>query len=310
MPASLLSPLCYVAIAAAIAACRSASTLPPVTEDVPRIAYTSLQASTAPHIWLANPDGTDPVRLSQGDGDGARISPDGRRVVFESPRNGHAMLFLVGTDGTNEHRLLASAFYGQSATWSPDGLQLAFSHSSNDGSPGGTGSTWAVNADGTNLRQLSPAGADDWLPSWSPDGTRIAFHSTSGQESQLYVMNADGSGRQQITTGPGAKSGPRWSPDGTKLAYTLFPDPAASAASIHIMNADGSGDAAVTDSTGTNGAPAWSPDGTELSFHSNRGGNFRVYRIRTDGANLRPVTSGSTPPGDFNGDWRRVVAVR
>jgi Tol biopolymer transport system component len=273
----------------------------------PTIAYSSFQSSSYPQIWLANPDGTSPVRLTSAGGgcDGAVFSPDGTRLVYESPRYGWAMLFVIDANGTNEHRLLPTSFYAQSGTWSPDGLQLAFTHSSNNGQPGGIGTTWVVNADGTNLRQLSPAGVDDWIPSWSPDGTRIAFQSDVGGESQLFLMYADGSGRQQITTGPGSRGGPRWSPDGTMLAYSLFPT-GVSACSIHIVHLDGTGDAAVTDTTGYNGRPAWSPDGTELTLHSNRSGNFRVYRINVNGTNLRPITAGTTAPGDWNGDWRFV----
>ena len=271
---------------------------------VPTIAYSSFQGSSYPQIWLANPDGTSPVRLTSAGGgcDGAVFSREGAHLVYESPRYGWAMLFLIDVNGMNEHRLLPTSFYGQSGTWSPDGSQLAFTHSSNNGQPGGIGTTWVVNADGTSLRQLSPAGVDDWLPSWSPDGTWIAFQSDVGGESQLFLMHPDGSGRRQITTGPGSKGGLRWSPDGTKLAYSVYLA-ALSAASVHAINTDGTGDAAVTDTTGYNGRPAWSPDGTELTFHSNRSGNFRVYRINSNGTNLRPITAGTTAPGDWNGDW-------
>jgi TolB protein len=280
---------------------------PAEADGIPRIAYSSFQNSSYPQIWLANPDGTSPVRLTSAGGgsDGAVFSRDGTRLVYESPRYGWAMLFIIDSNGMNEHRLLPTTFYAQSGTWSPDGSQLAFTHSSNNGQPGGVGTTWVVNSSGTDLRQLSPAGVSDWIPSWSPDGTWIVFQSDVGGESQLFLMRPDGSDRRQITTGPGSKGGPRWSPDGTRIAYSVYLA-ALSAASIHTISADGTGGAAVTDTTGYNGRPAWSPDGTELTFHSNRSGSFRVYRINLDGTNLRPITAGTTAPGDWNGDWGLV----
>lgn len=279
------------------------------TPMVSRIAYSSFSGSTNPQIWLAYPDGTSPRRVTQNPagGDGASISPDGTQIAFESPRYGWANVFLIRTDGTGEHRLLGSNFYSQSATWSPDGTLLAFTHSSTNGGAGGIGTTWVVHADGSGAVQLSPPSTDDWMPCWSPDGTRIAFHSKIAGTWQILVMNADGSGRQQITTGAGDKYGPRWSPDGTRFAYALFPNPAVSASSIHVMNVNGTGDVAVTDTTGINGRPCWSPDGSEIAFHSNRNGNFRIFRMNADGTNMCSVTGGATAPGDWGGDWRLVV---
>jgi Tol biopolymer transport system component len=297
------------AVALIVSAILPAAPAPAAADGTPKIAYSSFQDSSYPQIWLANPDGSGAVRLTSAGGgsDGAVLSRDGTRLVYESPRWGYAMLFIIDSNGMNEHRLLPTSFYSQSGTWSPDGSQLAFTHSSNNGQPGGLGSIWVADvATGANLRQLSPAGVDDWLPSWSPDGTWIVFQSDVGGEYQLFLMRPDGTDRRQITTGPGGKTGPRWSPDGTRIAYALYL-PALSAASIHILDLDGAGDSAVTDTTGYNGRPAWSPDGAELTFHSNRNGYFHVYRINVDGTNLRQVTSGTTAPGDWNGDWGFVT---
>jgi Tol biopolymer transport system component len=276
---------------------------------IPRIAYSSFQGSSAPQIWLVNPDGTNPKRLTwhAAGGDGAAISPDGTQIAFESPRYGWANLFLVQTDGTGEHRLLGTNFYGQSASWSPDGTWLVFTHSSNTGAPGGIGTTWKVDAGGNGLTQISSSTTDDWMPCWSPDGTQIAFQSSVGGVWQIFVMNPDGSGRQQRSFGPGDKYGPRWSPDGFRFAYTLFPDPDVAASSIHVMHVDGTSDYALTDTTGVNGRPCWSPDGQRIAFHSNRCGNFRVFRIDLDRTDMTQVTAGASAPGDWGGDWRMVV---
>jgi Tol biopolymer transport system component len=301
------------AVAMAVLAAILISCVGPAVADpmISRIAYSSSQGSANPQIWLVNPDGSYPRRITTNyaGGDGAAISPDGTQIAFESPRYGWANIFLIRTDGTGEHRLLSTNFYCQSATWSPDGTSIAFTHSSTNGGAGGIGTTWVVHADGSDLVQLSPSSTDDWMPCWSPDGTRIAFQSHVADLWQIFLMNADGSGRQQFTSGPGDKYGPRWSPDGTRLAYTLFPDPDVPASSIHVLGVDVGGDIAVTDTTGVNGRPCWSPDGSEIAFHSNRYGNFRILRINADGTNLRQVTAGATAPGDWGGDWRMVAVA-
>src|SRR5215211_6141671 len=92
-------------------------------------------------IFLMNPDGTNPEKLtSPADcltfvrcGDAfAALSPDGKRIVFDSNRNKAATepqntsdLFLMKSDGTGQTFLTR----GSSATWSPSGGKIAFHRS-------------------------------------------------------------------------------------------------------------------------------------------------------------------------------------
>ena len=280
-----------------------------VTPGISKIAYTSFRGGS-PAIWLVTPNGSGPTRVlpAGSDGDGAALSPDGARIVYESPRRYYAQLYMINTDGTGEHRVLGYDFYGQSGTWSPDGAKIAFTHSSNNGLPGGTGTVWVVNANGTGLKQLSPGGVDDWVCDWSPDGTKISFVSTVAGHGEVFVMDADGTDRQQLTSGTAHISSAEWSPDGTKLACALFPTPGSwSFSSIHVMNADGAGDTAVTDTSCMNARPVWSPDGGRISFHSNRSGCFQIYTMAGDGSDVQRVTWVTSTPGDFNGDWKIVT---
>jgi TolB protein len=283
---------------------------PATATGLSRIAFSSTRAGGGnPLIYLVNPDGSSVTRVSPNayGGDSPALSPDGTKIVFESPRRFYGQLYVVGADGSSEHRLVIPDFYGQSGAWSPDGGRIAFSHSSNNGQPGGTGSTWVIHADGTGLTQLSPPGVDDWYPDWSPDGTRFAFTSFVDGRGEIFLMDTDGSDRLRITDAPGDKYGPQWSPDGSKLAYTLLPDPSVALASVHVMNADGSGDHAVTDTSSLNGAPAWSPDGSRIALHSNRSGCFQIYTIAADGTDLQRVTWVASTPGDWCGSWRDVT---
>jgi hypothetical protein len=94
-------------------------------------------------IWLMDPDGTDPERLTGpadclptfptcGDAF-AVLSPDGKRIVFDSnrkrivpdePRN-TSDLFMMQSDG-DEQTFLAR---GSSASWAPRGALIAFHRS-------------------------------------------------------------------------------------------------------------------------------------------------------------------------------------
>src|SRR6266536_2598521 len=95
------------------------------------------RALLAAEIYLMNGDGTNPRRLTENthyDGFPA-LSPDGRRIVFDSNRlraEGEPFntsdLFVMNTDGTGQTHLIR----GSSATWSSDGKKIAF-HASASG---------------------------------------------------------------------------------------------------------------------------------------------------------------------------------
>jgi len=95
------------------------------------------RALLAAEIYLMNGDGTNPRRLTENtDFDGfPALSPDGRRIVFDSNRRRVAGepfntsdLFVMSADGTAQTLLTR----GSSATWSPDGRKIAF-HASASG---------------------------------------------------------------------------------------------------------------------------------------------------------------------------------
>src|SRR2546429_207892 len=85
----------------------------------------------AAEIYLMDGDGTNPRRLTENtysDGFPA-LSPDGRRIVFDSNRQraeGEPLntsdLFVMNADGTEQMLLVR----GSSGTWSPDGKKIAF----------------------------------------------------------------------------------------------------------------------------------------------------------------------------------------
>ena len=274
----------------------------------------------AAEIYLIDADGTNPRRLTvNADGDGfAALSPDGKKIVFDSNRLrteteplNTSDLFVMNGDGT-EQRFLTR---GSSATWSPDSKRIAF-HASASGTglpikqdPGAAtfdSDIFVANVDDLlghvqpprNLTN-SPDKIDDDAD-WSPDGSRIVFtrHDVTDNQinsvtAEIYVINGDGTGLSRLTFNVEEERGASWSPDGTRIVFSCRRG--GSDFEICVMNADGTNQKQLTDNTVPDLTATFSPDGQKIVFHrALLPGQNQLWTMNTDGTEQTPLTS---PPG-------------
>ena len=228
-------------------------------------------------------------------------SPDGRRIAFDSNRDGNREVYVMNADGSGVTRLTDNGAADEFPAWSPDGRRIAF-ESNRDGNP----EVYVMNADGSGVTRLTDNGARDWYPAWSPDGRRIAFDSDRDGNWEIYVMNADGSGLTRLTYKGAADFSPAWSPDGRRIAFTSERD---GNWEIYVMNADASGVTRLTDNDAHDVAPAWSPDGRRIAFHSHRDGNWEIYVMNADGSGVTRLTYNGAGDGApaWSPDGRRIA---
>jgi Tol biopolymer transport system component len=218
----------------------------------------------------------------------AKLSPDGKRFVFDSNRDRAAGeplntsdLFWMTTDGQNQKRLTR----GSSASWSPNGKYIAF-HASASGDacpvsvppplPGIPGcpikqdpgaATW----DSDIFIMRVPDDDDDLIEApinitntplyieddadWSPDGQKIVFtrHNVTdppgnSPTAEICVLNFETSGVECVTNNLVEERAPAWSPDGTRIAY-MCRNQTTSVFDICVMDADGAGQTHLTDNS-------------------------------------------------------------
>ena len=116
-------------------------------------------------LYVMNADGTGVTQLTtnEAEGDHAGWSPDGRRIVFSSARDGGQLhIFVMDPDGTGVTQLTSGDFTDDDPTWSPDGKQIAF-QSTRDGHE----EIYMMNADGTGQTRLTfNEGIFNAVPSW------------------------------------------------------------------------------------------------------------------------------------------------
>ena len=202
-------------------------------------------------------------------------SPDGKRIVFFSNRDGHVIrggsayeIYVMDADGGNPQNLTNDFNDDRSPSWSPDGKRIVFV-SDRDGFKNDDGvityEIYVMDADGSNPQNLTNDLNDDRSPSWSPDGKRIAFVSqreghfkgAAGITDEIYVMDADGGNQQRLTENHKNDWFPSWSPDGKRIAFASDRKGDLVNFEIYVMDADGGNPQNLTNNRHRDVNPAW-----------------------------------------------------
>jgi dipeptidyl aminopeptidase/acylaminoacyl peptidase len=205
---------------------------------------------------------------SGGAGPAATSGVNGHLLVASGQRHQMALFAMQPRGGD---RLLLNYGTDQGAAYSPDGTKIAFMNNYD-----GDYEICVMNADGTGIKQLTKNSSIDVYPTWSPDGRKIAFASNRDGDDDIWVMNADGSNQTNITSDdPADNDDPHWSPDGRWIGsatdqYDYW--------HILVLSADGKFKTTLDWYDEGSWFDSWSPDGKSFLVHSNRAGDYDIYR--------------------------------
>lgn len=315
-------------------------------ELVPVIAFVSTrdhhaesisEGYLATEIYLMDMDGGNVRRLTHNRFSDLypNISPDGRRIVFESGRlrsnadpDNLSDLFIMNVDGSGQRHLVR----GSSASWSPDGKHIAYHASAsgrgtlnrtNPGSATSDSDIFVLNVDEFLNERAQPRNLTnnpetiDEDADWSPDGKTIAYTRYGVKEdhanatgTEIFLINPKGKkAPRRLTENSEEERSPAWSPNGKHIAYMC--KAGGSAFQACLMNADGSGSRTVTVNTGR--SVVWSPDGQRIIFHRTvRFGETedeQIFSVNLLGQDEKQLTLGSNlsgwaNPGMVQRKWR------
>ena len=249
------------------------------------------------------------LRLLTGGFDPA-ISPDGKQVAF-TRNGGENGVYLINSDGSNEHSIFTGRELLRSPKWSPDGKWIVFERGDQfiyckDQSsrcrltpplPSGDipekerePQLAVVDVNGSNYHDLAVL-LHARVPDWNAAG--VVYQSAAGiqiTEDKPNVVT------RLVYFDPHKQyeQDPDWQPGGGKI---VFQRRELDHWEIYSVNPDGSGLRALTypvytlvDKLPSNVAPAWSPDGKHIVFLSNRmpnhsAGDFAIWVMDADGSN-------------------------
>ncbi len=298
-------------------------------------------------IWIHDAVTGRSYQLTAGpkSADDPKWSPDEKRILFSSSRDGDSKLFTISPFGGEAQPLTDGEMAARSYEWSPDGKRIAFvsvgarkdetleKRSKKYGSFDRVdrdyrmSHLWLIDVpdvvpgDPEQLPKPSPitSGEDYTVGSfaWSPDGKRIAFHAAEDPDldnvgtADLYVVRLSDQGVSKIVDSPGPDTNPVWSPDGKRIAFST----AAGSEyffytnrEIAVVPSDG-GEARVL--TGSFDEDArlvdWGPQG--VYFHALDKTRGRLYRMNPDTGDIErlPTGDGSAFAASFSADFQTMA---
>jgi len=166
------------------------------------------------------------------------LSPNGKRIVFTSLKDGDLDIYTMNVDGSDVRQLTRTPGYDGGPWWSPDGTKIVYrAYHPTDSAEltsyrdllkqpmvrANSADLSGIDADGIDLRQLANLGGASFGPSWTHDGKRIIFSSNyvnpRSRNFDLYLVDLDGRNLEQLTKNAEFDGFPMFSPDGKKLMW-------------------------------------------------------------------------------------------
>ena len=219
--------------------------------------------------------GAEALKLPPGSYGYPRVSPDGKRLAFETSDGKEAMVSIYELSDMSSVRRLTFGGNNRFPIWSADGQHVAF-QSDRDGDPA---VFWQSVDGGPAERLTKPDPGTSHVPeSWSPTGDIMLFSVTKGPATSLWMLSVQD---RKVTRFDDVRSASFptdavFSPDGRWVAYQTG-ESGAGEGTTYVQPFPPSG---TKHQIARGGRPLWSRDGKEL-FYVPAPGQFMAVTVRT-----------------------------
>ena len=255
----------------------------------------------------------------------AAWGPNGRVALTAVGGDGNLYIWTVGEGGggsallTPQATTIGNPAGGTNPAYSPDGSLIVFSGrratrvalytmSATSGESGGLTALTDTNVATTTGRDVQP---------WYVNGTTVVYSSNQTTANMSLW---------QVDTGTKVATRLAKDTDGFDMMWAA-PDPTGSGIIIYQRKdavsgrsqiwkraANGTLSALIPGSDDGNdyGGPSWKPDGSAILFHSNRAGDYDIWRISPTGTGLTQITNTNDSDGFpvFKPDSTKIGFIR
>jgi TolB protein len=274
-------------------------------------------------------------------------SPDGKRLIFQSTRDGNKcdQEYIMNADGSDVHMVSTGKGVTTCGYFLGDNKHIIYAstHEAGPSCPPPAdrtrGYVWAVYP-GFDIYLATDTGKIEKkltdTPGYDAEGTvnwktkKIIYTSLASGDLELWTMKEDGTGKKRITNTEGYDGGAVFSRDGSKMVWRAYrPDTQAKVDAyrgllkdnlttpmkmeLFVADGDGSNAKAITNFGCASFAPTFTPDGKKILFSSNKhkcdSREFELYMVNPDGTGLEQVTTfgGFTSFAEFAPDGKKIV---
>jgi serine/threonine protein kinase/Tol biopolymer transport system component len=198
-----------------VAAPARAYTFPRLSPDGRRVAVSIEEQDTQTWLYDLSRDALTRFTFEGNTNYAPTWTPDGKRIAFQSNKDGPVNLFWQLADGGGGLERLTTGEYLQGpSSWSPDGQLLAFVEIN----PTTGYDIWVLRMGDRKAQPFMRTPSLESAPRFSPDGRWLAYLSDESGYREIYVQPYPGpGGKWQISTQGGTE--PVWNPNGRELFY-------------------------------------------------------------------------------------------
>jgi len=211
------------------------------------------------------------------DDDWPVYSPDGKKIAFQTDRDGSPQIYVMDADGRKPQKLSNNGFHEMHPAWSPDGKKIVFI-SDRDGNQ----EIYKMNPDGSEQARLTTSPYKEFNPQWSPDGQKIVYYYEKGdQKDQIYIADSDGKNTIKLTSDSTHNYYPAWSPNGMDIIY-------GAGGNLWQMKVTNPSD--KHELLPGIGYAKYSPDGSKIAFKKGAWPSNEIWICNSDGGTMLRLT--------------------
>jgi TolB protein len=225
-------------------------------------------------------------------------SPDGRRVAFQSDRDGDFEIYVLNLDTRRLLRLTDNDVLDRLPAWSPDGEWIVYS---SDTRGDGTHDLFRVRADGSESPELVYRdGNRNSHARYGPSGRELVFTSGSLRDArtwEIIKLDLQSGEVTPLTDNDVRDASPTFTPDGDQVLFTTEGE---GGTAIALTSASGIGEPEIIyEGEGFEWGMNYGPQGDFILFNSELNGVSQVFVMRADGSEVQELELG----GGFYPSW-------